>query len=78
MIVCVSCDLTCPLVLGGGRESWYIIILLLQSKKLKGVTRKSIFATPEAVNGRVGIGTCGIGGKPMTDYTQAEKRRRGM
>ena len=52
--------------------------LSLQSKKLKGVTRKSIFATPEAVNGRVGIGTCGIGGKPMTDYTLAEKRRRGM
>lgn len=47
-------------------------------KKLKGVTRKSIFATPEAVNGRVGIGTCGIGGRPMTDYTLAEKRKRGM
>uniref|UniRef100_A0A2P2I1U5 Survival of motor neuron-related-splicing factor 30 n=1 Tax=Hirondellea gigas TaxID=1518452 RepID=A0A2P2I1U5_9CRUS len=49
-----------------------------KSKKLKGVTRRSIFATPEAVNGRVGIGTCGIGGRPMTDYTLAEKRRRGM
>ncbi|KAF2354705.1 Survival motor neuron [Trinorchestia longiramus] len=48
-----------------------------KSKKLKGVTKKSIFATPDSANGRVGIGTCGISGRPMTDYTQAEKRKRG-
>ncbi|XP_076034761.1 survival of motor neuron-related-splicing factor 30 isoform X2 [Oratosquilla oratoria] len=48
-----------------------------QNKKMKGIVRKSIFATPDAVNGRVGIGTCGIGGKPMTEYTQAEKWRKG-
>ncbi|XP_018026684.1 survival of motor neuron-related-splicing factor 30 [Hyalella azteca] len=48
-----------------------------KSKKLKGVTKKSIFATPETASGRVGIGTCGISGRPMTDYTQAEKRKRG-
>lgn len=47
------------------------------AKKLKGVTKKSIFATPDAANGRVGIGTCGIGGKPMTEYTHAEKWRKG-
>ncbi|XP_045580991.1 survival of motor neuron-related-splicing factor 30 isoform X2 [Procambarus clarkii] len=47
------------------------------TKKLKGVTKKSIFATPDAANGRVGIGTCGIGGKPMTEYTHAEKWRKG-
>ena len=44
---------------------------------MRGVTKKSIFATPDAVNGRVGIGTCGIGGKPMTEFTQAEKWRKG-
>ena len=49
-----------------------------QSKKMKGVTKKSIFATPEAANGRVGIGTCGIGGKPMTSFTHAEKWRKGV
>ncbi|KAK8382116.1 hypothetical protein O3P69_015226 [Scylla paramamosain] len=44
------------------------------TKKLKGVTKKSIFATPDAANGRVGIGTCGIGGKPMTEsLTHAAK-----
>ncbi|XP_058806233.1 survival of motor neuron-related-splicing factor 30 isoform X1 [Phymastichus coffea] len=43
----------------------------------KGVVKKSIFATPESVNGRVGIGTCGISGKEMTKYTNGEKWRRG-
>lgn len=54
-----------------------IFLFLQQTKKLKGVTKKSIFATPDAANGRVGIGTCGIGGKPMTEYTHAEKWRKG-
>jgi len=49
-----------------------------KSKKMRGVTKKSIFATPEAANGRVGIGTCGLGGAPMTDYSVSEKRRRGV
>jgi len=48
-----------------------------KTKKLKGFTKKSIFATPEAANGRVGIGTCGISGRPMTEYTAAEKWRKG-
>jgi len=48
-----------------------------KTKKLKGVTKKSIFATPEAANGRVGIGTCGIGGRPMTEFSAAEKWRKG-
>ncbi|XP_014206173.1 survival of motor neuron-related-splicing factor 30 [Copidosoma floridanum] len=43
----------------------------------KGVLKKSIFATPENVNGRVGIGTCGVSGKEMTKYTNGEKWRRG-
>lgn len=40
-------------------------------------TTKSIFATSEHGNGRVGIGTCGIGGKPMTDFTRGESYRKG-
>jgi len=48
-----------------------------KTKRLKGVTKKSIFATPDAANGRVGIGTCGIGGRPMTEYAAAEKWRKG-
>ncbi|XP_065063583.1 survival of motor neuron-related-splicing factor 30-like [Rhopilema esculentum] len=36
--------------------------------KLKGLIKKSIFASPEASTGKVGIGTCGIGGKGMTSY----------
>lgn len=43
----------------------------------KGLTRKSIFASPDNVNGRVGIGTCGMSGKPMTEYSAAEKWRKG-
>lgn len=32
----------------------------------KGFVKKSIFKTPENASGRVGVGTCGIGGKNMT------------
>ncbi|XP_046854412.1 survival of motor neuron-related-splicing factor 30-like [Xenia sp. Carnegie-2017] len=41
--------------------------------KKKGITKKSIFASPETVEGKVGIGTCGIGGQPMTSFTQPDK-----
>ncbi|KAJ9597046.1 hypothetical protein L9F63_027062, partial [Diploptera punctata] len=44
----------------------------------KGMTKKSIFASPDNVNGRVGIGTCGMSGRPMTEFTTAEKWRKGM
>ncbi|XP_037082969.1 survival of motor neuron-related-splicing factor 30-like [Pollicipes pollicipes] len=47
-------------------------------KNVKGYTKSSIFKTPEAVNGKVGVGTCGIGGKPMTSYTTADKWKRGV
>lgn len=42
------------------------------------MTKKSIFASPDNVNGRVGIGTCGMSGKPMTEFTTAEKWRKGV
>ncbi|KAG8179695.1 hypothetical protein JTE90_025651 [Oedothorax gibbosus] len=43
----------------------------------KGHIKKSIFASPDNINGRVGIGTCGIGGRPMTEFQQQEKWRKG-
>lgn len=45
-------------------------------KHLKGATKKSIFASPDSVAGKVGVGTCGVGGKPMTEFTHAEKWKR--
>lgn len=53
-----------------------MIDYFLQSSK-KGVIKKSIFATPENVNGRVGIGTCGVSGREMTKFSNGEKWRRG-
>ncbi|XP_059486317.1 survival of motor neuron-related-splicing factor 30 [Neocloeon triangulifer] len=47
-----------------------------KSSSKKGVVKKSIFASPETTGGRVGVGTCGIGGKPMTEYSAADKWKR--
>jgi survival-of-motor-neuron-related-splicing factor 30 len=55
----------------------YGFVLQLFSKGSKGVTKKSIFASPEANTGKVGVGTCGVGGKPMTSYHQNEKWKKG-
>lgn len=38
--------------------------------------KKSIFATPDSSDGRVGIGTCGVAGKPMTSFVIAEKYKK--
>ncbi|XP_064176872.1 survival of motor neuron-related-splicing factor 30-like [Anguilla rostrata] len=43
------------------------------SKNKKGQVKKSIFASPESVNGKVGVGTCGIADKPMTQYQDSSK-----
>lgn len=40
------------------------------------MTKKSIFATTELTNGRVGVGTCGVSGKPMTQFTRSESYRK--
>ncbi|XP_041975449.1 survival of motor neuron-related-splicing factor 30 isoform X1 [Aricia agestis] len=48
-----------------------------KSLKKSGVKGKSIFASPDNLTGRVGIGTCGISGKPMTEYTPGEKWKKG-
>jgi len=51
--------------------------LWLQTKKGLLNKKKSIFASPESVQGRVGIGTCGVSGKGMTEYSAADKWRKG-
>ncbi|MBN3291813.1 SPF30 factor, partial [Polypterus senegalus] len=43
------------------------------SKNKKGQVKRSIFASPESVNGKVGVGTCGIADKPMTQYQDTSK-----
>ncbi|XP_070534964.1 survival of motor neuron-related-splicing factor 30-like [Ptychodera flava] len=40
------------------------------SKTKKGLVKRSIFASPDSVSGRVGVGTCGTGGRPMTQFEQ--------
>ena len=39
--------------------------------KKKKISNKSIFSSPDSVEGRVGVGTCGISGKPMTSYSNS-------
>lgn len=51
---------------------------MFQAFNKKGHVKKSIFASPDNINGRVGIGTCGIGGRPMTEFQQQEKWRRNV
>lgn len=42
----------------------------------KGIAKKSIFASPDTVSGRVGIGTCGVSGRGMTEYHAADKHKK--
>ncbi|EDV23303.1 uncharacterized protein TRIADDRAFT_5809, partial [Trichoplax adhaerens] len=42
------------------------VITYIGSKK--GLLKRSIFASPDSVTGKVGVGTCGISGQPMTTY----------
>jgi len=39
--------------------------------RVKGLNKKSIFASREDGKGKIGVGTCGTSGKGMTDYTPA-------
>jgi len=55
------------------KKSW----LNFSTKKGLITKKKSIFASPESVDGRVGIGTCGVSGKGMTEFSAAEKWRKG-
>nr|CAI5844514.1 unnamed protein product [Callosobruchus analis] len=60
------------------KKKWLAFASKAIKNKKSGLKTKSIFASPESVNGRVGIGTCGMSGKPMTEFTTAEKWRKGM
>eukprot|EP00041_Stephanoeca_diplocostata_P028234 m.793150 g.793150 ORF g.793150 m.793150 type:complete len:230 (+) comp23334_c0_seq2:229-918(+) len=40
---------------------------------LSGKQRESIFKSPDGPDGKVGVGTCGIGGKGMTDFQKRDK-----
>ena len=42
----------------------------------KGFVKKSIFKTPENSSGRVGVGTCGVGGQKMTDFKMTGNKFR--
>jgi len=44
----------------------------------KGFVKKSIFKTPENASGRVGIGTCGVSGKDMTEFSERTKHKKGV
>nr|CAD7194676.1 unnamed protein product [Timema douglasi]CAD7399506.1 unnamed protein product [Timema poppensis]CAD7573469.1 unnamed protein product [Timema californicum] len=61
----------------GEKNKWLAFKQSNKSAK-KVMTKKSIFASPDNVNGRVGIGTCGMSGKPMTEFTTAEKWKKGV
>ncbi|XP_065843658.1 survival of motor neuron-related-splicing factor 30-like [Oscarella lobularis] len=43
---------------------------------LSSKQKRSIFASPDSVTGRVGVGTCGTGGKEMTQFLKPETYRR--
>lgn len=49
-------------------------------KHLKGATslskKQSIFKSPETVEGKVGVGTCGISGRPMTNFVIGDKYKK--
>jgi len=42
----------------------------------KQAAKKSIFASPDNFEGKIGIGTCGIGGKGMTEFKEQEKWKK--
>lgn len=48
-------------------HEWIVVLSLFLKVK------RSIFASPESVNGKVGVGTCGIADKPMTQYNDTSK-----
>lgn len=41
--------------------------------KNKRPGKEEYFASPESVTGKVGVGTCGIADKPMTQYQDTSK-----
>lgn len=57
-----------------GKQKWqnfYKKGSLKGKHKVRGLNKKSIFASREDGKGKIGVGTCGTSGKGMTDYTPA-------
>lgn len=52
------------------------LLQAFSKKSSKGKVKKSIFASPDTVDGKVGVGTCGHSGQPMTAYHQNEKWKK--
>lgn len=59
------------------KNKWLNFAAKSSKKSGNQAKAKSIFASPDNVNGRVGIGTCGVSGVPMTKYSYGEKYRKG-
>ncbi|XP_035652510.1 survival of motor neuron-related-splicing factor 30-like isoform X1 [Oncorhynchus keta] len=55
------------------KSKWQSFNNKAYNKNKKGQVKRSIFASPESVNGKVGVGTCGIADKPMTTYHDTSK-----
>ena len=55
-----------------------IAVSFFQAFGKKGFVKKSIFKTPENAKGRVGIGTCGVGGKDKTEFEDRVKHKKGL
>jgi survival-of-motor-neuron-related-splicing factor 30 len=55
------------------KNKWLSFNSKVFSKTNKGKVKKSIFASPEVGVGKVGVGTCGVSGRPMTKFTHTEK-----
>eukprot|EP00056_Hartaetosiga_gracilis_P019626 m.15198 g.15198 ORF g.15198 m.15198 type:complete len:242 (-) comp7824_c0_seq2:369-1094(-) len=60
-------------VLDKQKSSWQNFAKKAKTKKKSGIKKKSIFASPDDPSGRIGIGTCNIGGKGMTEYHERGK-----
>lgn len=55
------------------KHKWREFNKKITHKSMKGAVKKSIFASPEGLAGRVGIGTCGTADKDMTKYDEGAK-----
>jgi len=55
------------------KNKWQDFNKKVFSKTTKGKVKKSIFASPEGLDGKVGIGTCGVADKQMTKYENGAK-----
>jgi len=59
------------------KNKWINFNSKVFAKTTKGRVKKSIFASPDGPTpGKVGIGTCGVSGRPMTKFTHMEKWKK--